>query len=177
MRSTSGARRELLSAAAGGRKRRTAISAAAPFAGRSRRLPANGNAARRREAITRRSLVQILPPQPHEESTRPSDGCFLHTITGAVCADVHRVMRPTSAARWEKRGCAAGGGCSSPAFSAAVGISSRALRRRGNSGHRKVGRSQTRRSLVQILPPQPHWYTGYDTIACVLFCVSTRENP
>ena len=25
--------------------------------------------------------------------------------------------------------------------------------------------------------PDAHWYTGYDTIACVLFCVSTRENP
>ena len=30
---------------------------------------------------------------------------------------------------------------------------------------------------VWILLPLPHWYTGYDTIACVLFCVSTRENP
>ena len=35
----------------------------------------------------------------------------------------------------------------------------------------------TRRSQVRVLSPQPHWYTGYDTIACVLFCVSTRENP
>ena len=24
---------------------------------------------------------------------------------------------------------------------------------------------------VRILHPLPHWYTGYDTIACVLFCV------
>ena len=30
---------------------------------------------------------------------------------------------------------------------------------------------------VRIPPAAPHWYTGYDTIACVLFCVSTRKNP
>ena len=31
-------------------------------------------------------------------------------------------------------------------------------------------------SRIQILPPQPHWYTGYDTIACVLFRVSGRRE-
>ena len=46
--------------------------------------------------------IRILPPQPHEKDTHPTDGCLFHTVTGAVYADVHRVMRPTRAARWDK---------------------------------------------------------------------------
>ena len=51
------------------------------------------------------------------------------------------LLQPARSPRREKRGRAAGGGCSGPAFSAAVGISSRPPRRRRNSGHRKAARS------------------------------------
>ena len=42
---------------------------------------------------------------------------------------------------------------------------------------RQTGKCNLVFSFYQNSRTKPHWYTGYDTIACVLFCVSTRENP
>ena len=41
---------------------------------------------------------RILPPLPYEKGTPPKAGCLFHTVTGAACANVRRVMRPTSGA-------------------------------------------------------------------------------
>jgi len=65
MRPTSVARWGLPAAAAGGRRRRRANTAAVEKIEGSVSLKIFSGTARRREAITRRSLVQILPPQPH----------------------------------------------------------------------------------------------------------------
>ena len=64
MRPTSVARWGLPAAAAGGRRRRRANTAAVEKIEGSVSLKIFSGTARRREAITRRSLVQILPPQP-----------------------------------------------------------------------------------------------------------------
>ena len=49
-------------------------------------------------------------------------------------------MSPTSGARWEKRLCAAGGGCSGAAFTAAVEKSKDQRKPEAFFGHRKAAR-------------------------------------
>ena len=58
---------------------------------------------------------------------------------------------------------AACGGCREPSISAAVEKPEDQREPERFFGHRKAD---------QILPPQPPWYTGYDTVACVLLCFS-----
>ncbi len=64
------ARWGLPAAAAGGRRRRRANTAAVEKIEGSVSLKIFSGTARRREAITRRSLVQILPPQPKIDKCR-----------------------------------------------------------------------------------------------------------
>ena len=64
-------------------------------------------------------------------------------------------MRPTSVARWETPSSAAGGGYSEEGVCAAVEKIERANSAKIFSGHRKRREAITRRSEVQILPPQP----------------------
>ncbi len=101
-------------------------------------------------------MVQILPPQPLKHSPPIGWAVFL-SLSGRIRAHVRRVMRPTSGARWDKR----------PAR--------RRWRKQGRplirSGRKTGGKAEartvfritarrreaiTRRSLVQILPPQPY---------------------
>ncbi len=80
------------------------------------------------ELITRRSWVQIPPPQPHQTQSAIPRAVFFPGEDQPV--SLLRVMRPTSGARWDARLAAAGGRCRRGARSAAVEKGKRVCPRR-----------------------------------------------
>ena len=100
------------------------------------------------------SLVQVLPPQP-KNSDAPQ-GCLNFFISEMHCTDSLRVFDTASYARWAKSMSAASGGSSEWILvqrSKKPRIS--AKRPTAFSGTANRREAITRRSLVQVLPPQP----------------------
>ena len=78
-------------------------------AGRTGNQPKCLPTAYKSQLITRRSQVQILPPQP-KRNGHPIGWPFLFDSGGWAWRCRFRVMRPASAARWAANSTAAGGG-------------------------------------------------------------------